>query len=60
MRKLLIFCLIIIILATAIEVPDLDVGGISITGLFIGLATKVVQIARFVLKQILLAIANVL
>jgi len=60
MRKKLLILLIFILFAAAIEIPDLNVTGINITGLLIGLATKFLSIMKIILKEVLLAIANML
>jgi hypothetical protein len=60
MRKKMLFLLILVLFAVAVEIPDVNVTGINITGLMVSVATKFMQVMRGIVKQILLTIANML
>ena len=60
MRKALLILVILILLSVTIEIPDVNVTGINVTGLLIGVASGFMDIMRMVLKQILLSIAEML
>ena len=60
MRKETLVLIILIMLAVTIEVPDVNVTGVNITGLVIGVASGFLTILRMIVKQALLAIANLL
>lgn len=55
MKKLLILCLIIFLLAVTINTPSID-----ITGLFVKASSAIVNIARAVVKQVLSVVVRML
>jgi len=55
MKKILILCLVIFLLAVAFETPSID-----ITGLFLKASSAIVTVARAVIKQVLSAIVSML
>jgi len=55
MKKILILCLIVLLLAVTFNVPKID-----ITGFFVKASSTIVNIARIVVKQILTAVAGLL
>ena len=55
MKKILFVCLLIFILAVTIETDSS-----SITGLFLQIGSVIINIARYVLKEVLTFIANLL
>ncbi|MFH0929140.1 MAG: hypothetical protein V1818_02160 [Candidatus Aenigmatarchaeota archaeon] len=54
MRKVAILILAIVVMAVAFEMPS------SVTGFFVSLSTSIIAIFKQILKQVLLAIANML
>ena len=60
MRKEALILIVLILLAVTIEVPDVNVTGVNITGLVISVASGFLTILRMIVKQALLAIANLL
>jgi len=64
MKKILIFCLIIFLLAAALSAPvafnppEIDLTGI--TGLFVKTGSAIVTVARIVIKQVLSVIVKIL
>ena len=55
MRKVLLICLVIFVLAITIDTPKID-----ITGLFIKATSVMVTIAKFIAKEIINIISSVL
>ncbi|NIO45137.1 MAG: hypothetical protein GTN36_06340 [Candidatus Aenigmarchaeota archaeon] len=55
MKKILILCLIVFLLAATFSMPKVD-----ITGLFVKASSTIVNIARIVVKQILTTVAGLL
>ncbi|NIM47129.1 MAG: hypothetical protein GTN40_03155 [Candidatus Aenigmarchaeota archaeon] len=53
MKKILILCLVIFLLAVTLNIPKID-----ITGLFVKASSTIVTIARSVIKQVLTVIAG--
>lgn len=55
MKKILFVCLVVFILAVTIEADSS-----SITGFFLQVGSTIITIARYVLKEILTFVANLL
>ncbi len=63
MRKRMLALTILILFATTattIQIPDVNVTGVNITGLMISVATRFFQVMKFIVKEALLTIANML
>jgi len=61
MKKILVLCLIIFLLAIAFNAPiTFNLPSIDITGLFLKASSTIVTIARSVIKQVLTIIIGVL
>jgi hypothetical protein len=55
MRKVLLLCAVIFVLAVTISLPKID-----ITGLFVKAASTFMTVVRYAVKEVLLVISNAL
>jgi len=56
----MLLLIVLILFAVTVKIPDVNVTGINITGLMVSVATKFMQVMRAIVKEALLAIANML